>query len=166
MILNLDIRSKVEERFEFLFCRCPLKSEKDLWYLNSGCLRHISGNTSLFTKINKKGHRSVTFGDKGRGKIIDIGKIGKDPSNSVDNVYLVGGLNFNLLHISQLCDKGNLLKFDSIHCMVKNKQSKKILFVVLELKMYTQLILIVCHHTIYHVLKHLIMRIIGYDIKN
>jgi len=32
-----------------------LKSRQDLWYLDSGCLRHMSGNTSLFTKIEKKG---------------------------------------------------------------------------------------------------------------
>jgi len=40
----------------------------------------------LFTKIKKKGHRCVTFGDKGIGKIIGVGKISKDPSNSIDNV--------------------------------------------------------------------------------
>ena len=61
-----------------------LKSRQNLWYLDSGCSRHMSGNASLFTKIKKKGHGSVTFGDKSMGKIIGVGKIGKDPSNSID----------------------------------------------------------------------------------
>ena len=80
----------------------------------------------MFTKIKKKGHGSVTFGDKSIGKIMGVGKIGKDPDNSIENVYLVDGLKFNLLSISQLCDKGNLVTFDSTHCIVKNKISEKI----------------------------------------
>jgi len=62
----------------------------------------MSGNATLFTEIKKKEHGKVTFGDKSIGKIIGISKVGKDPSNSIDNVYLVDGLKFNLLSISQL----------------------------------------------------------------
>jgi len=65
-----------------------LKSGTDLWNLDSGCSRHVSGNASLFTEIKKKGYGSVTFGDKGIDKIIGVRIIGKDPSNSIDNVYL------------------------------------------------------------------------------
>jgi len=86
----------------------------------------MSGNASLFTETKKKGHGSVTFGDKGIGKIIGVEKIDNDPSNSVDNIYLVDGLKFNLFSISQLRDKGNLETFDSTNCIVKNKQSRKI----------------------------------------
>ena len=46
----------------------------------------MSGNASLFTEIKKKGHGNITFGDKGIGKIIGVGKIDEDPSNSIDNV--------------------------------------------------------------------------------
>jgi len=60
----------------------------------------MTGNASLFTEIKKKRHRSVIFGDKRISKIIGVGKIGKDSSNSIDNVYLVDGLKFNLLSIS------------------------------------------------------------------
>jgi len=59
-------------------------------------------------------------------KIIGIGKITKHSSNSFDNVYLVHGLKFNLLSTSQVCDKGNIVTFDSTHCMVQNKNSSKI----------------------------------------
>ena len=86
----------------------------------------MSGNASSFSEIKKNGHGSVTFGDKSIGKTIGVGRIGKDPSNSIDNVYLVDGLKFNQLSISQLCDKGNLVTFDSTHCIAKNKKLKKI----------------------------------------
>ena len=62
----------------------------------------MSGNASLSLKLKKKGHGSVTFGDKGRGKILVIGKIGKEPSNSIGNVYLVDGLKFHPLSISTM----------------------------------------------------------------
>jgi len=67
----------------------------------------MSGEASLFTEIKKKEQRSVTFGDKGMGKIISIGKIGKDFSNAIDNVYLIDRLKFNLLSIYQISDKEN-----------------------------------------------------------
>jgi len=40
----------------------------------------MSENASLFTEIKKNGHGSVTFGDKSIGKIIGVGRIGKDPT--------------------------------------------------------------------------------------
>ena len=60
----------------------------------------MSGNESLFTEIKRKKHGNVTFSDNKVDKIIGIGKIGKVPSKSLDNVYLVEGLKFNLFSIS------------------------------------------------------------------
>jgi len=62
----------------------------------------MSGNTSLFSEIRKNKYGSVTFGDNKVSKIIGIGKIGKDPSKSLENVYLLERLNFNLLSMSHL----------------------------------------------------------------
>jgi len=80
----------------------------------------MSGNESLFTEFKRKKHGNVTFGDSRGGKIIGTSKINKDHSKSLDNVYRVKGLNFNLLSISQLCDKGNNVIFNSSHCVVQN----------------------------------------------
>jgi len=55
----------------------------------------MNGNAALFTVIKKKEHKNITFDEKGMGKIIGIGNVGKDSSNSIDNVYLVDGLKFN-----------------------------------------------------------------------
>ena len=59
---------------------------------------------------SKKGGR-VTFGGKDKGKIIWHGKIGENSSNFIDNVFLVEGLNHNLLSLSQLYDKGHRVIF-------------------------------------------------------
>jgi len=63
----------------------------------------MSCNDTLFFEIKKKEHGNVTFGDKSLGKIIGIGKVGRDPSNFIDNIFLVDGLKFDLLSISIMC---------------------------------------------------------------
>ena len=67
----------------------------------------MSVKVSLFSKIKESCNDSITLGDKGKCKILGVGKVGKNPSKTIDNVYLVEGLKFNLLTVSQLCDKGN-----------------------------------------------------------
>ena len=44
----------------------------------------------------------VAFGNGKSGKIIGVGKIVKSLSHSIDNVYLVDGLQHNLLSVSQI----------------------------------------------------------------
>src|SRR4029079_12028822 len=61
---------------------------------------------------------TVTFGDNKKGTITGIGKIGKSPDCTIDNVFLVDGLKHNLLSVSQLCDKGMKVIFTSIGCDV------------------------------------------------
>ena len=47
----------------------------------------------------------VTFGDNGKGKIIEICKICITPSIFIENILLVDSFKHNLLSISQLCEK-------------------------------------------------------------
>lgn len=75
--------------------------------MDSRCSRHISGKASLFSEIKEKCNDSITLCDKGKCKILGIDKVGKDSSIAIDNIYLVDGLKFNLLSVSQLCDRGS-----------------------------------------------------------
>lgn len=86
----------------------------------------MSGNPSLFSELKREFHGTVTFGDKSKGKIIGVGKIGKNSQNLLDHVYLVDGLKYNLLSISQLCDKGNRVSFESTQCQVEDIKTGKI----------------------------------------
>ena len=45
--------------------------------------------------------------------IVVMGNVCKSLSHSIDNVFLVEGLKHNLSSISQFCDKGNVVKFNS-----------------------------------------------------
>jgi len=51
-------------------------------------------------------------------KFLDSGKIGMNPFISIENVLLVDGLKYSLLSVSQLCDKGFLVSFDSHNCFI------------------------------------------------
>ena len=90
------------------------------WYLDNGCLRHMTGEKSMFQDLKLKAGSSVTFGGNQKGKIVRIGKIGKHHFSSIDNVLLVEGLKHNLLSISQLCDSGSNVSFSHEECIIKN----------------------------------------------
>ena len=66
----------------------------------------MTKNKEKFSKLQVKDGGKVVFGGKEKGKIIGQGKVSEDPSCSVGDILLVEGLNYNLLSISQLCDKG------------------------------------------------------------
>ena len=72
----------------------------------------------IILEIKERG--LVTFGDNGKGKIIEIGKIKITPCTFIENVLLVDKLKHNLLSISQLCDKGFKVIFESSMCIVTN----------------------------------------------
>ena len=63
---------------------------------------------------------SVAFGKGKSETIIGIGKTGESLSHSIEDIYLVDGLKHNLLSMSQLCDKDNLVVFTSNRCLVVN----------------------------------------------
>ena len=50
---------------------------------------------------------------------IGKGKVGKSYHHYIEKVLLVKGLKHNLLSISQLCDKGNKVTFNSNNCIGK-----------------------------------------------
>ena len=56
----------------------------------------------------------MAFGNGKFGTIVGIGKIVESLSHSIDYVYLVDGLKHNLLSVSQLCDKENLVVFSCL----------------------------------------------------
>jgi hypothetical protein len=70
---------------------------------------------------------NVKFGGNQSGKIIGTGTIGNS-SISIDNVWLVDGLEHNLLSISQFCDNNFDVMFENTNCTVINKDDKSIVF--------------------------------------
>ena len=86
----------------------------------------MTGEKANFLSLAATQGGSVTFGNVKSGTIVGIGKIGESLSNSVEDVYLVDGLKHNLLSVSQLCDKDNLVVFTSKRYLVVNMDTRDI----------------------------------------
>jgi len=81
----------------------------------------------MFLTLTMKEGGNLKFGGNQSGKIIGTGTIGNS-SISINNVWLVDGLEHNLLSISQFCDNGYDVMFGKTNCTVINKDSKSIVF--------------------------------------
>lgn len=79
------------------------KGAEKWWYIiDSGCSRHMTNDKILFTKLEEE-CGEVSFGDNSKGKIVGKGIIKINPK--IENMSLVKGLKFNLIGVSQLCNK-------------------------------------------------------------
>ena len=88
----------------------------------------MTGDESNFAFLARRKEGYVTLKDNGKGRIIGHGSIGNNSSSFIENVLLVDGLKHNLLSISQLCEKGFKVIFESSHCIIKDSQNDKIIF--------------------------------------
>nr|GEU67377.1 putative ribonuclease H-like domain-containing protein [Tanacetum cinerariifolium] len=76
-----------------------------------GCLRHMTGNMSYLFDIKEFDRGYVTFGRGAkRGKITGKGTL-KTGKLDFEDVYFVKELRFNLLCVSQMCDKKKSVLF-------------------------------------------------------
>ena len=73
----------------------------------------MTGDKSKFCLLTESDGGQVTFGGNSKGKIISSGKVGKNLFSCIDNVMLVERLAYNLLSISQLCNKRHKVLFDT-----------------------------------------------------
>ncbi|KAG5531907.1 hypothetical protein RHGRI_026496 [Rhododendron griersonianum] len=88
------------------------------WYLDSGCSRHMTGDKSLFAKLEKYNGGFITFSNGNTGKIIGQGTINAPGIPPLDNVLYVEGLKANLLSIGQFCDTMHKVNFSKNNCSI------------------------------------------------
>ncbi|WCJ31588.1 Retrovirus-related Pol polyprotein from transposon RE1 [Euphorbia peplus] len=96
-----------------------------LWYIDSGCSRHMTGDEKAFITFDPKRGGKVSFGDAQKGRILGSGSIGTNPP--IEDVSLVRGLKFNLLSVAQLCDKGRDVVFSSSGCKILDSKSREVI---------------------------------------
>jgi len=57
-----------------------VRGGNQLWYLNSGCSRHMTGDKSSFLSLIALDRRRVALGNGKSETIVGVGKIGKSLS--------------------------------------------------------------------------------------
>ena len=77
-----------------------------LWYLNSGCSKHMIENKALFKTLFEGKIGIVSIGDGSKSVIRGIGTVDILGLLVFEDVWYVDGLKANLLSISQICDNG------------------------------------------------------------
>jgi len=81
----------------------------------------------MFLTLTMNEGGKVKFGGNQSGKIIGTGTIGNS-SILINNVWLVNGLEHNLLSMSQFCDNGYDVTFGKTNCTIINKDDNSIIF--------------------------------------
>jgi hypothetical protein len=68
----------------------------------------MTGKRKMFTFFEKNECESdcITFGDNSQGQVLNFGKIAITTGHSISKVLFVESLDYNLLSISQLCERG------------------------------------------------------------
>jgi hypothetical protein len=98
--------------------------------LDNGCTNHMTGEKNMFTSFqpNQVACERIVFGDNSKGDILGLGKIAFLNDNSISNVLLVNSLGYNLLSISQLCEKGYNCLFTDKGVEVSRRSDASIAF--------------------------------------
>ncbi|KAJ9535203.1 hypothetical protein OSB04_un001716 [Centaurea solstitialis] len=98
--------------------------EEDLWHVDSGCSRHMTGNATHLEDFRRFNGGYVAFGDNPKGgKISGKGKVTKR-CLTLEEVYYVEQLRYNLLSVSQVCDKKHSILFNEDECIVLSPEFK------------------------------------------
>jgi transposase InsO family protein len=98
--------------------------------LTSGCSKHMTGDQDKFLSLKRKEKGRVTFGDNVSAKILGKGTISLGNNRAkAENVLLVENMKPNLLSVSQTCDQGHILIFDSQKCEIRKEGSGKLVVV-------------------------------------
>ena len=96
--ITIDLSSKHEVCF---MMKSTFKvMDTCLWYLDSGYLRDMTGDRSLFKVFESKKVGNVTFGNGSKSQVKGKGIISLPGLPDIANVLYVEGLKVNLLSIS------------------------------------------------------------------
>ncbi|WVZ53460.1 LOW QUALITY PROTEIN: hypothetical protein U9M48_004399 [Paspalum notatum var. saurae] len=92
---------------------------EDVWIIDSGCSRHMTGHRKWFSSLNPVSTKEyITFGDNGQGKVMGVGSVSLSAKLSLREVAFVRNLGFNLVSVSQLLDEGFEVRFKKGACCV------------------------------------------------
>src|SRR3990170_4421899 len=90
------------------------------WVLDSGRTNHMTGDRNLLTDapLTLSHLKHITYADKGKSKVLGLGKVAISKDRHMEKVMLVESLGYNLMSILMLCDLDMIVIFGKYKCMV------------------------------------------------
>ncbi|GJS02153.1 retrovirus-related pol polyprotein from transposon TNT 1-94 [Tanacetum coccineum] len=107
-----------------------------LWYLDSGCSKHMTGDRSQLTNFVNKFLGTVKFGNDHVAKIMGYGDY-QIRNVTISRVYYVKGLGHNLFSVGQFCDSNLEVAFRQHTCYIRNLEGVDLLTGSLGDNLYT-----------------------------
>ncbi|GJV12601.1 hypothetical protein Tco_1354142 [Tanacetum coccineum] len=107
-----------------------------LWYLDSGCSKHMTGNRSQLMNFVSKFLGTVRFGNHQIARIMGYGdyQLG---NVIISRVYYVEGLGHNLFSVGQFCDADLEVAFQKNTCFIRNLEGVDLLSGSRDTNLYT-----------------------------
>jgi hypothetical protein len=118
-------------------CNVSQASPCDIWYLDSGCSNHMTGNIELFSSLDESVQTKVTLGTYiqvtvlGKGSINILTRQGEQKVMS--DVYYVSGLKHNLMSTGKLLQKGYIIYMEDNHCVIMDKCPSNLLIAKIQM---------------------------------
>ncbi|GJV63902.1 retrovirus-related pol polyprotein from transposon TNT 1-94 [Tanacetum coccineum] len=97
-----------------------------LWYLDSGCSKHMTGDRSQLTNFISKFLGTVKFRNDQVAKIMGYGDY-QIRNVTISRVYYVEGLGHNLFSMGQFCDSNLEVAFRQHTCFIRNLEGVDLL---------------------------------------
>jgi hypothetical protein len=102
----------------------PRMTKENTWHVDSGCSRHMTGNRLQLKDFVKFDGGYVAFGGNPKGgRITGKGTV-SNGKVTFENVFFVEELNYNLVSVSQVCDKKNHILFTEKECLILDPRFK------------------------------------------
>ncbi|GKB84100.1 hypothetical protein Tco_0956372 [Tanacetum coccineum] len=102
---------------------------KPIWYLDSGCSRHMTDVKSYLHKYMEQLGPKVVFGDDSTCVTEGYGSI-KCNGIVFTKLAFVNGLKYNLINISQLCDAKYIVQFDEKRGTIFNSNKEIVMIAI------------------------------------
>ncbi|GKB46786.1 hypothetical protein Tco_0897539, partial [Tanacetum coccineum] len=97
-----------------------------LFIVDSGCIKHMTGNLKLLCNFVEKYLGTVRFGNVQFAPIIGYGDLVQG-NITIKRVYYVEGLNHNLFLVGQFCDVDLEVAFKKSSCFMRDLKGNDLL---------------------------------------
>ena len=122
-------RENIIQNNLFLACNIAEEKSEDVWFLDSGCSNHMTGNIVLFYMLDQSVKSQVTLGTDNKVSVMGKGEVNvltkKGEKKTITDVYYVPGMKCNLLSIGQLVQKRYNVFFVNDVCTIMDRAPNK-----------------------------------------
>eukprot|EP00253_Pinus_taeda_P020677 PITA_20677 len=122
-------RENISQDNVLLACNMAETNSEDIWFLDSGCSNHMTGNIALFSVLDQNVKSEVTLGTDSKISVMGKGEVKiftkKGEKKTIADFCYVPGMRCNLLSIGQLVHTGYNVYFVNDVCTIMDRSPSK-----------------------------------------